>query len=120
MLIGIFSQLQEVFILWSVQVVTSAASVPACAQRPSARLGLHIFSWTGGTSILRWRIIALSPPLLSARAASRPGAPAAPATIHLLFCTDNFPGEEEVRYISSLDSMEGGLPIALEWSAILP
>lgn len=83
MLIGIYSQLQEVIVQWSVQVVTPVACVPSCPQRPSANLGLHVPPWTRAASILGWRIIALSPPFLSACRASRPSAPAAPATLRL-------------------------------------
>lgn len=94
MLIGIYSQLQEVTIQWSVQVVTSVARVPPCAQRPSASLGLHVPPWTREASILGGRIIALSPPFPSPCRASRPGAPAAPATLRLGSCTEHFPGEK--------------------------
>lgn len=66
------------------------------AQKPSASPGLHFSPWTRSASVLGCGVVALSPPLLGACSTGRPGAPAAPATIRLGSCTDNFPGEEEV------------------------
>lgn len=120
MLMGIFCQLSEVCIHWSAQAVSSPVPTPACAQRHSARLGLHPVAWTRGTSVLGCRIVTLSPPFLGARSASRPGAPAAPTTIRLGSYMDDFPGNKVSIPAAARMVKSEARPTALEWSISSP
>ena len=120
MLMGTFCQLSEVCIRWSVEAVTSPVPTPACAQGHSARLGLHRVAWTRGASVLGRGIVALSPPFLGARSASRPGAPAAPTAVRLVSCVDDFPGNEVSTPAAAWMVKSDAHPTALEWSISSP
>lgn len=120
MLMGIVCQLSEVCLHWSAQAVTSPVPAPACARRHSACLGLHPVAWTRGTSVLGCGIVTLSPPLLGARSASRPGAPAAPMTIRLSSCMDDFPRNKVSIPAAARIVKSEAHPTALEWSIRSP
>ena len=109
MLIGIFCQLSEV----GRYPAVSAGSDICCLScslgpEPSACLGLHSVTRTRGASVLGCRIVTLSPPFPAARFASRPWAPAAPVTVRLGSCMDNFPGDKEVSVQAGAWMVEWG------------